>query len=183
MGQRSTSEEIRRRVPRFIVNTIALVILYLLLYPFIPAYFNGINVPGLNIAGDQLARLVLILIILIFLARALPDALVLADVGVDILLARLGAKKEERPLRRAARDIIYIILLILLAAAVLPFFSSMPTELGNWLSTSTSLITLGLFLILIYDMGRTLYRVLEEKTQSLANWLAEQVNKERKDDA
>jgi len=177
MERRSASEEIRRRVPRFIVNTIILAILFFL-YPAIPLPFSGTVVPGLNLAGDQLARLVVILVILIFLARVLPDALVLADIGADVLLRHLGAKKEERPLRRAARDVVYMILLILLAAAALPFFSSIPTELGSWLSTSTSLITLGLFLVLIYDVGRTLYGVLEEKTEAFANWLAEQVNKE-----
>ena len=181
MRERSAGEEIRRRVPRFIVNAIILAILFLS-YPIIPAPFTGMTVPGLGINGDQLARMIIILIILIFLARVLPDALVLADIGADVFLRRLGAKEEERPLKRAARDIVYIILLMLLAAAALPFFSAIPTELGGWLSTSTSLITLGLFLVLIYDVGRTLYKVLEEKTQAFADWLAQQVNKEGKAD-
>lgn len=172
-------EELRRRVPRLIVNTVILIILYFL-YPAVPLPFRGIEVPGLNIYGDQLMRLTIMLLIGIFLAKALPDALYLMDVGVDMLLTRLDIKKKEKPLKRAARDLLYIILVILLAAATLPFFSAIPSEVGGWLSAATSLVTLALVLILLYDIGRIFYSVLEKKTEALTLWL--KGGEEREDD-
>ncbi len=176
VAEKSIGEEIRQRVPRFIVNAIIIIFLFFL-YLIVPISFIGIIVPGLNMSGDYLARLIIILVIVIFLARTLPDALFLADLGVDLFLKHLGVIKEERPIKRAARDVVYIILVILLAAAILPLLSSMPKDLRANFRTLTSLITLGLFLILIYDIGRVLYELVEKKIESFANWLAEQANK------
>lgn len=177
MARRSLSDELKERVPRFIVNTIILLILFFV-YPVAPLLFVGITIPGLNMGADQLTRLVVILIIIIFLARTLPDALVLADIGTDLVLKHLGIR-EERPLRRASRDLVYMIIVILLAAAALPFLSAIP-GFGAWLSAAASLVSLGLLLLLFYDMGRVLYRVLEEKAEAMADWLAQLASREDK---
>ena len=136
-----------------------------------PPLVQDIIVPGINVSAGWLVGAAATLIVLIFLVRALSDALVLADIGTDLVVRRLGVK-EERPLRRAARDVIYMILVILLASGARPFMAAVP-EVGGLLSKLVSLIALGVFIVLIYDFGRILYRVLEERAEVFADWLAE----------
>ncbi|NIM46064.1 MAG: hypothetical protein GTO54_10645 [Nitrososphaeria archaeon] len=119
------------------------------------------------------------LIGVVFVVRALADALSLADVLTDIFLRRLGAK-EDRSLKRVGRDIIYMIVIILVAEAAIPFISSVP-QVGNMLTGgAVSLAALFLIVVLIYDMGRILYRTVEEKAEVLANRLYKRAKQETK---
>lgn len=136
-----------------------------------PPLVEEIIIPGVNVSAGLLLRIATAMGIIIFLTRALSDALALADIGTDIIVALLGVK-EERSLRRAARDAIYIILAILLTEAALPILHAVP-RIGGLLTTAVSLIALAIVIVLTYDIGRILYRVLEEKAEVFADWLAE----------
>ncbi|PDM26399.1 hypothetical protein CP083_04100 [Candidatus Bathyarchaeota archaeon B24-2] len=175
MKTATVSEELKKRVPRFIVNLAALA-LVTFVYNTVPLPFGILLLPGLNISVDQLIRLVIILAILVLLARTLPDAFFLADVTADTLLKRLGMKDEEKPLRRAARDFVYIIVTVLMATAVLPFLTAIPSY-GHQMATAASLIALGAVLLLIYDIGRVVYGVLERKAEVIANRLLKRSEK------
>lgn len=177
MGTRSIGEELKKRIPRFIISLTFLISL-LFIYNTIPLPFSEVPLPGLNIGADQLIRLIMILTILVLLAKILPDAFFLADLSADILLKRLGMGDKEKPLKRASRDLVYIIITILLAAAALPFLSAIP-DFGSHLTAAASLIALGVVLLLIYDVGKIIYGVIEEKAESIANWITEQSNREK----
>ena len=110
-------------------------------------------------------------IALIFLVRAAANILVLMDLGTEIVTRWLGVR-EEKSMRRVAKDLVYMLLAILLAAAVSPITASLP-QVGGPLTTAISLLALGIFLILTYDIGRVLYRILERKAEAFADWLAE----------
>lgn len=142
-----------------------------------PPIVGGIMVPGINVDAGWLVQITTTLIWVIFLIRAMADALVLADVVTDAIVGRLGVK-EERSLKRAAKDAIYIIIAILLAAASLPFLASVP-QIGDLLAAAVSLVTLGFFILLMYDIGRILYRVLEKRAEGVAEWLVEAVERVR----
>lgn len=175
MKDATVSEELKRRMPRFIVTLAALA---LTIFIYNAAYLSfDIPLPGLNISVDQLIRLIMILTILVLLARALPDAFFLADVTADTLLKRLGMKGEEKPLRRAARDFVYIIVVVLIATAALPFLAAVPSY-GHQMVAAVSLIALGVVLLLIYDIGRMLYRVLERKAEVAVSRLLKRPEKE-----
>jgi len=136
-----------------------------------PPILGDLIVPGVNVEAARLTWMTAMLIMVIFLIRALSDALVFADIVTDIIVRRLGIK-EERSLKRAARDAIYIIIAILLAQAALPFLASIP-NIGGVLAAAVSLIALGFFLLLMYDIGRILYRVIEERAGKVADWFVE----------
>ena len=173
MGQKSFGGEIRQRVPRIVVNLVTALIFWFVSL-VAPMFVAGIKVPGVGIEPYNDAGWLLwaaaTLMGLVFLVRALADIIVIVDIGVEVTVRRLGVK-EDRPLRRAARDLVYILITMLFAAAVVPFVEPLP-KFGGFLTTAISLISLGIFLVLIYDMGRILYKVLEEKIRSLAGWLA-----------
>ncbi|MCD6530094.1 hypothetical protein J7L06_07410 [Candidatus Bathyarchaeota archaeon] len=177
MDAATVNEELKRRIPRFIVNLAALALITFI-YNTAPLPFGILFLPGLNISVDQLIRLTIILIILVLLARILPDAFFLADVTADVFLKRLGMKGEEKPLRRAARDFVYIIVAILMATAALPFLTAIPGY-GNQMAAVASLIALGAVLLLIYDIGRIIYRVLERKTEAIVTRLLKQSEREK----
>lgn len=136
-----------------------------------PPILGDIIVPGVNVKARELIWMTAMLIMVIFLIRAMSDALVFADIITDVIVRRLGIKKE-RSLKRAARDAIYIIIAILLAQAALPFLASIP-NIGGLLAAAVSLIALGFFILLMYDIGRILYRVIEERAGKVADWLVE----------
>jgi hypothetical protein len=175
--RRSISEEVKRRFPRFIVSSIAALIFWGISV-VAPAIFGDSVVPGINVSASWLVWVTSMLIMLIFLIRVLADGLVLADILTDAILKRLGAK-EERSWKRAARDFIYIIIAVLLAAAALPYLSSVQ-EIGGLLAAAVSLVTLAFVILLIYDMGRILYKIIEKKTESVADWLSGERNKEKR---
>jgi hypothetical protein len=131
---------------------------------------SDIVVPGLNLNAGFLIGAITWLFAAIFLIRALSDALILSDIVTDIIVKRLGIK-EERSSRRAARESIYIIVIILVASALYPILGALG-DVGNTLTTVTTYASLAIILLLIYDIGRILYRMVEQRAESVAIRLA-----------
>jgi Zn-dependent protease with chaperone function len=100
----------------------------------------------------------------------------LSDILTDIFVKRLGIKEERSP-KRAARDLIFIIVIILVTTAIFPLINTLEPGVGDPLSMATTYIALGMILILIYDIGRILYRIVERKAESVADGLAKMTDK------
>ena len=130
-----------------------------------------ISIPSIEGGLVSLIWIVTLIITAIFLIRALSDALVLVDILTDIFIRRLGIKEEKSP-KRAARELIYIIVVILIAAAISPIVGTIEGNMGLWLTTITIYIALGVIIILIYDIGRVFYRIIENRAESLADRLS-----------
>jgi len=174
VGTRSTSEELRRRLPRLTMSLVMTVI-FLIVSAIVPSTIGEIDLPGLNLKADFLVWFIAMVIAVLFLIRALSDAMVLGDIVTDIFVKRLGIKQKVSP-KRAFRDFIYIIIVILVAAGISPVLS----EVGNFGSTLrniTTYVALGIILILIYDIGRILYRIIEQRAGSMAERLAKMAEK------
>lgn len=168
------AEEIRRRFPRIIMNLVMTFIFWIII-AFIPQTVSNIIVPGINVNADFLIWIVGIVFIVIFLIRALADALVLVDILTDVFVRKLGIKEERSP-SRAARDLIYIIVILLIVTAVSPILATIK-DVGNLLRTAATYIALGLIVVLIYDIGRILYKIIEQKAESVADRLAKMAEK------
>jgi cation transport ATPase len=175
MSRKSIGEEIRRRFPRLTMSLVMAVIFWIISI-FVPPTVSGIVIPGLNLNAGTLTGFVVWLFTAIFLVRALSDALTLSDIMTDIIVKRLGIKGERSP-KRAARDAIYIIVIILVATALYPLLGTLE-DIGSILKTVTTYVSLGIILILIYDIGRILYRMVEQRAESVANRLAKMAEKE-----
>ncbi len=173
---RTRGEEIRRRLPRLVTNLI-MAIIFWLVSVFIPPTLTGLLVPGINIEASFFVLILTILVLGIFLIRALSDALVLGDVLTDVLVRRLGVKEERSP-KRAAREVAYIIIVVLFVTALSPLLSNIQ-DVGYYLSIATVYIGLGLIIIFIYDIGRIIYKIIEEKANSLADHFTQMKNKDK----
>ena len=156
------------------MNLITVLILWIIV-AFVPQTVSNITVPGLNVNADWLMWIVGIVFMVIFLVRALADALVLADILTDVFVRKLGVKEERSP-KRAVRDFIYIIAILLVATAVSPLLASVK-DIGSLLRTGATYVALCLIIILIYDIGRILYKIVEQKAESLADRLAAAVER------
>jgi len=155
MSRKSIRAEVRTRFPRIVINLTV-------------AFIFWIVSPATLIA-------------LIFLMRAASDILFFVDIWTEIIVRYLGIR-EERPLKRIARDIAYIILAILLATAISPIISPIP-QIGGYLTVAISVTALGVFLILIYDIGRVIHGVLQRKTQRIAEWIGGLAGDKRENNA
>ena len=133
-------------------------------------------IPNLDWGLTALIGTIALIFTAIFLIRALSDALVLSDILTDIFVKRLGIKEERSP-KRAARDLIYIIVVILVTTAIQPLIATLEPNVGDLLATATIYVALGIILILIYDLGRILYRIVERKAESIADSIVKMAEK------
>jgi hypothetical protein len=62
------------------------------------------------------------------------------------------------------------------AAAISPILGEIG-NLGDTLRNVTTYIALGIILILIYDIGRILYRIIEQRAEAVADRLAKMAEK------
>ena len=168
------SKEIQRRIPRLVMSLV-MVLIFWILNIYVPPTLGGQMIPGINYPASQIFWLITIIIMIMFLARALSDVFFLGDLLTDIVVKRLGIKEERSP-KRALRDIIYIIAILLVAAATIPILNSI--ERSGILSTAVIYITLALIIILIYDIGRIIYKIIEKKADTLAEKLAKVAEEE-----
>ena len=168
------SKEIQRRIPRLVMSLV-MALIFWILNVYVPPTLGGQMIPGINYPASQIFWLITIIIMIMFLARALSDVFFLGDLLTDIVVKRLGIKEERSP-KRALRDIIYIIAILLVAAATIPILNSI--ERSGILSTAVIYITLALIIILIYDIGRIIYKIIEKKAETLAEKLAKVAEEE-----
>jgi uncharacterized RDD family membrane protein YckC len=163
-------EEIRRRLPRLVTNLI-MAIIFWLISVFIPPRLPSLIIPGINTEASTLVWILTMIIMAIFLIRALTDALVLGDVLTDVITKKLGVK-EEKASKRAAREFVYIIVIVLVVTAAAPLLETIQ-DVGGYLSTATVYIGLGLVILFIYDIGRIVYKIIEEKAESFADYFSQ----------
>jgi hypothetical protein len=171
-------EEIRRRFPRLTMSLIMAVIFYLI-NAFVPGTMEEIELPGININAGTLVGTIALIFTAIFLIRALADALVLSDILTDVFVRRLGIKEERSP-RRAVRDAIYIIAIILVTTALQPLIATLEPNVRDLLTKVAIYVALGIILILVYDIGRILYRIVERKAESVADSIAKMAERRKK---
>jgi hypothetical protein len=173
---KNKGEEIRRRLPRLVTNVI-MAIIFWLISVFVPPTLEAFTVPGINISASTLVWILTIIILGIFLIRALSDALVLGDVITDVFVKRLGVKEERSP-KRAAREFAYIIIIVLIVTAVAPLLNDIQ-DFGFYLSTATVYIGLALVILFLYDIGRIVYTIIEEKADSFADRFTQTKQKDK----
>ena len=156
--------------------SLVMAIIFYLVNIFVPPLMGDIMLPGVNIKADTLVGIIALIFTAIFLIRALADALVLSDILTDIFVKQLGIKEERSP-KRAARDLIYIIVIILVTTALQPLIATLEPSIEGPFATGTIYVALAIILILIYDIGRILYRIVEQKAESMADSLAKRTDR------
>ena len=165
-------EEIRSKLPKLLAN-VALALMFWTLSHIALVTLNSIN--------TELAFLLQIGLLLaagMFLVRTLFNVLTIADKVTGLFLKRLGIR-EGWSRQRMFKDTIYIIAILLVAAAIFPLFRSL-SDFGPLLQEIIKYAALGLIILFVYDIGRTLYRITEEKANLVAKRISSSSNDEEK---
>jgi cation transport ATPase len=173
---REKGEEIRRRLPRLFMNII-IGFIFWMMSVFIPPTLSEITIPGIGTQASFLVWILMIIVMGIFLIRILSDALILGDIFTDVFVSKIGIKEERSP-KRAAREVVYIIVIVLVVTAISPIVSTIQ-DYGFYLSTGITYIGLGLVIVFIYDIGRILYTIIENKAESIADQLTRAQKKKK----
>ncbi len=158
--------------------SLVIAVIFYLVNIFVPPLMGDIMLPGININAGTLVGTIALIFTAIFVIRVLADALVLSDILTDVFVKRLGIKQERSP-KRAVRDAIYIIAIILVTTALQPLITTLEPNVSDLLGKVTIYVALGIILVLIYDIGRILYRIVERKAESVANILAKMAERRK----
>jgi cation transport ATPase len=169
-------DEIRSRLPRLVMNLI-MAIIFWLMSVFIPPTLGGVLIPGIEIEASFLIWILMRIVMGIFLVRVLSDALILGDIFTDVFVSKMGIKEGRTP-KRAAREVVYIIVIVLVITAINPLLSTIQ-DYGFYLATAITYIGLGLVIVFIYDLGRILYTIIENKAESIAEQLTKKTQKQK----
>jgi hypothetical protein len=168
----AVSEELRNRLPKLVAN-VAITMVFLTI-SFIVLW----TLSGISTEIVFLAQIGLLLAAGLFLVRTLFDALVIIDKATGLIVRRLGIK-DGLSRQRIFKDVVYVVAILLVAATIFPIFSRLPTY-GPFLQEITTYAALGLLLLFVYDIGRTFYRITENKANSVANRISSSINNEEK---
>ncbi|HDM89555.1 MAG TPA: hypothetical protein ENG65_06155 [Candidatus Bathyarchaeota archaeon] len=174
MNRGSIKRELRRRLPRILMN-VAAAFLFWVIGQVGPLFVKDLPIPGINMpppfnSASSIIGVTATLIATIFIVKAILDGLLFVDISAEIITRFLGIR-EKKPLKRIGRDIVYILLALLITAASSPILSSIP-NIGGYLTTAISIVALGIFLILVYDIGKVIRDVLRRKAKRMADWIS-----------
>jgi hypothetical protein len=164
----AVGEEIKYRLPRLIANVV------LTLFFAGMSYIVLWTLSSISTEIVFLLQIGLLIVAGIFLVRTLFDALAIIDNATGLFLRHLGIK-EDWSRQRVFKDTIYIVAILLVAAAIFPLFSKL-SNFGPVLQEITTYAALGLILLFVYDIGRTFYRITEEKANVVADLLSNSSN-------
>ena len=168
----AVSEELRNRLPKLIAN-VAITMVFLTM-SFIVLW----TLSSISTEIVFLLQIGLLLAAGLFLVRTLFDALVIIDKATGLFVRRLGIK-DGLSRQRIFKDAVYVVAILLVAATIFPVFSRLPNY-GPLLQEVTAYAALGLLLLFVYDIGRTFYRITENKANSVANRISSSINTEEK---
>jgi hypothetical protein len=165
-------QEIRYTLPKLLAN-VALALMF-----WTMSHIALVTLNGVSAEPAFLLQIGLLLAAGLFLIRTLFNALTIADKVTGLFLRRLGIK-EGWSRQRVLKDTIYIVVILLVSAAIIPLFRNL-SNFGPLSQEITTYAALGLIILFVYDIGRTFYRITEEKANSVANRISNLSNDEEK---
>lgn len=157
----SLREEFRGKLPSLLAD-MALALIFGAL-SFFSSIILDTTIEGLG----YFSWLVFVLVAVIFLVRALSNVLVIADKAIGLFITRLGIK-EPTSRDRIVKDFVVIIIIILAFAAIIPILKT-SINVASELGAAITIVAIGVIFIFIYDIGRTFWRILQVKANTVAD--------------
>ncbi|MFA5364615.1 MAG: hypothetical protein WC325_05475 [Candidatus Bathyarchaeia archaeon] len=163
-------EEIYYRLPK-VVSNLALALIF-----WVARYIVLVTLNAVNPEMVFLLQMGLLIVAGIFVVRALFNTLTVFDKLTGSFLVHLGIK-DGLSRQRVFKDIMCIVAVLLVAAALLPLLSILP-DIEPVLQQVTTYGALGVMMLFVYDIGRTFYRLTEQKANLVANRLVNSVSED-----
>lgn len=153
------SEEIRERLPRVILDFVAIILTLVVAYVVLPiAYAINFVVPAVGISVGLMVAVIFLVILAILIVRILHSAASLVHLSSEALSKAVPGLEEPyvNLVRKVTRDFFFVVVILILFYVVTPFIVLIP-GVGVSLAAAIPLILAGTIVILLYDAGRLLY--------------------------
>ncbi len=176
------SHEIRDRLPRLVLDFVALIITLFVAYIVIPiGSAISFNVPVIGLSVGLAVAVIFLVILAILVVRILRDAAVMAHHGSQMLARAVPGLEEHQQnlVRKVARDFLSALVILILFYLLTPFIVLMP-GVGASLAAAIPLVLAAVVVILLYDAGRLLYEEIAKAVHKVTDRLASIVEESEK---
>ena len=179
---RPLSHEIRERLPRIVLDFVALIITLFVAYVVIPiASAISFNVPVIGLSVGLAVAVIFLVILAILAVRILRDAAVMVHHGSHMLAQAVPGLEEhqENLIRKVARDFLSAVVILILFYLLTPFIVLIP-GVGASLAAAIPLVLAAVVVILLYDAGRLLYDEIAKYVHKATDKIASIVEESEK---
>jgi len=176
------SHEIRDRLPRLVLDFVAVIITLFVAYVVIPiASAISFNVPVIGLSVGLAVAVIFLVILAILAVRILRDAAVMVHHGSHMLAKAVPGLEEHQQnlIRKVARDFLSAVVIVILFYLLTPFIVLMP-GVGASLAAAIPLVLAAVVVILLYDAGRLLYEEIAKSVQKVTDKIASMVEESEK---
>ena len=176
------SHEIRARLPRLVLDFVAMVIVLFVAYIVIPiASSISFNVPVIGLSVGLAVAVIFLVILAILAVRILRDAAVMVHHGSHMLSRAVPGLEEHQQnlIRKVARDFFSAVVILILFYLLTPFIVLIP-GIGASLAAAIPLILAAVVIILLYDAGRLLYDEIAKSVHKISDKIASTVEESEK---
>jgi hypothetical protein len=176
------SHEIRNRLPRLILDFVAMIITLFVAYIVIPiASAISFTVPVIGLSVGLAVAVIFLVILAILAVRILRDAAVMVHHGSHMLAKAVPGLEEHHQnlIRKVARDFLSAVVILILFYVLTPFIVLMP-GIGASLAAAIPLVLAAVVIILLYDAGRLLYEETAKWVREVTDKIASRVEESEK---
>ena len=167
---RSVSEDIRQRLPRLILDFIAIILTLAVAYVVLPiADAISFIVPAVGISVGLMVAVIFLVILAILVIRVLHSAASLVNLSSETLTKAVPGLEEPyvNLVQKVTRDFFFAVVVLILFYVITPFIVLIP-GVGVSLAAAIPLVLAGTIVILLYDAGRLLYSEITKVVHQLA---------------
>ncbi len=180
------SAELRKRLPRFVLDFVAIIITLVVAYLVLPiASVIGVNVAVAGISVGLAVAVIFAVILAILAVRIIRDAAAMAHISSH-LFSRAVPELEahhQNLIQKVVHDFLYVVVIIILFYVLTPFVVLIP-GIGISLAAAIPVILLALVIIFLYDAARLIYdeiaKGVDKVTEKVASVVEESEKKSKK---
>jgi hypothetical protein len=176
------SHEIRERLPRLVLDFVAIVVILFVAYIVIPiASAISFNVPVVGLSVGLAVAVIFLVILAILVVRVLRDTAVMVHHGSHMLAKAVPGLEEHQQnlIRKVIRDFLSVVVILILFYLLTPFIVLMP-GIGASLAAAIPLILTAVVIIVLYDAGRLLYDEIAKSVYKVSDKIASMVEESEK---
>jgi len=176
------SHEIRERLPRLVLDFVAIVVILFVAYIVIPiASAITFNVPVIGLSVGLAVAVIFLVILAILVVRVLRDAAVMVHHGSHMLAKAVPGLEEHQQnlIRKVVRDFLSVVVILILFYLLAPFIVLMP-GIGASLVAVIPLVLAAVVIIFLYDAGRLLYDEIAKSVHNVSDKIASRIEESEK---
>ena len=176
------SHEIRERLPRIVLDFVAIIVILFVAYIVIPiASAISFIVPVIGLSVGLAVAVIFLVILAILVVRILRDVAVMVHHGSGMLAKAVPGLEEHHQnlIRKVARDFLSAVVILILFYLLTPFIVLIP-GVGASLAAAIPLILTAIVIILLYDAARLLYDEIAKSVHKITGTIASRVEESEK---